>query len=154
MLDPHAAVLTDLADQLTDRQARKAIRSLQSLGDDHLQAGVGSGLTSVWDEVCVQVQGEESLLWSAYVATLRELIARDAKKLTAPELQALWLQTESGESWWVDLDDTWDGVPYDVDDVVAHILQRVLEMAADWSNQRIAAYLAVDRPRGGVESDR
>ena len=143
MLDPHATVVADLAAQLTDGVAGKAIRGLQRRRGQNLPSGAQGGLKSVWDEVCVQVQGQESSISHAHVATLRGLIAGDVKKLTTPELQALWLQTHRGEDWWVDLDESWDGVPYEVDDIVDHVLDQVIAMAAGWSNKRVAAYLAL-----------
>jgi hypothetical protein len=142
MLDPHASVVADLAAQLTDRVAGKAIRGLQRRGGKDLLPGVKGGLKSAWDEVCVQVQKQESALSHMHVVTLRGLIARDVEKLTTPELQALWLQTHQGEDWWTDLDESWDGVPYEVDDIVDHILDQVIAMAASWSNKRIAAHVA------------
>ena len=147
MLDPHATVVADLAAQLTDGVARKAVHCLQRRGGKNLPPVGKGGLKSVWDEVCVQVQGQESTLSRAHVATLRDLIASEVKKLTTPELQALWLQTHRGEDWWVDLDESWDGVPYEVDDIVDHVLDRVIAMAADWSNKRVAAYLAAPPDR-------
>ena len=148
MLDPHVAIVAGLASRLTDRLARKAIRDLQRLGGNSLLSGDDSGLQSVWDEVCVQIQGQKSGYWAAYEDTALGLIETEVGKLSEPELQALWMQTRSGETWWAGLEgsveDATTAVPYDKTEVAEHILDRVIGLAGDWSNKRVAAYL--DRP--------
>jgi hypothetical protein len=54
---------------------------------DGLQSGVDSGLTNTWEEICVQVQGEQSVLWDAYDVTVRQIVSMEVTAL--PELNAM-----------------------------------------------------------------
>ena len=56
-----------------ERITRKTIRILQKM-DYCLMAGDDSGLTSTWDQVCVQIQGEESGTWEAYESTIEDIL--------------------------------------------------------------------------------
>ena len=64
-----------------------------------LLSGDDSGLTSVWQEICAQVQGEESVFWDAYVQIMRDYVLSRLQTVSAPELEMLWLRTESGWDW-------------------------------------------------------
>jgi len=41
---------------------------------DGMQSGDDTPLKNIWDEVCVQVQGEESAMWDTYSETIQSLI--------------------------------------------------------------------------------
>jgi hypothetical protein len=105
------------------------------LGDD-------SGLVNVWEEVCVQVQLQESVFWDAYDRTAFDIVYGEVKSLPQTVLRTLWLETTAGESWLCDQGDQVGSVPYCVEDVVEHVLGILYSMAGDWSNRRIRAYLA------------
>ena len=64
-----------------------------------LLSGDGSGLKSAWQEICVQVQGEESVFWDAYIQLMRDYVLSRLQTVSAPELEMLWLRTESGWDW-------------------------------------------------------
>jgi hypothetical protein len=100
----------------------------------------------VWDEVCAQVQHEESVYWDAYNDTMRAVIRAFVAALSKPEKQAAWLQTNRGIDWSDEIDkpdhgDEPDDVPVDIDDLVELVLQRIHNRAANWSNARIRAFL-------------
>jgi len=62
-----------------------------------MQSGDDSLLRNVWDEVCVQVQGQESALWEdAYVPTIRAVITQRLEKERIATKQAIW-QAQSTE---------------------------------------------------------
>jgi hypothetical protein len=113
-----------------------------------------SGLRSAWDEICVQIQGQESSLWeTAYVPTIEQLIAQGVEKLNPIERRAIWLQTPDGEDWLEKLEEDHGqsthrsrdvSIPLDDGAVTTFILSNVLAMAADCENARIRTYL--DRP--------
>ena len=54
-------ILSKIAAKKAKQVARKAISDLHKF-DDTL-SGDDSGLKNVWDEICVQVQGEQSSHW-------------------------------------------------------------------------------------------
>jgi hypothetical protein len=62
-------------------------------------SGDDSGLTTVWDEICVQVQEGEPCFWDIYDLTVRSLVEFDISQLKHFEQLALWIQTESYCDW-------------------------------------------------------
>ena len=83
-----SAIVKRVADLCAERITRKTIRDLQQMHDT--LSGEGSGLTSAWDEICVQVQRELSVSWEAYVLTVQCLVEAYVEEdlecnLTQPE---------------------------------------------------------------------
>jgi hypothetical protein len=150
----HAKIMSDkisdhivrqLADHVCQRITKRAISGLQRIpptlsGDD-------SELLNAWDEICVQVQFEESFFWHVYQHTITAIIGAEIEELPQLERDAIWLQTERGFDWSFDRD--WDDESqktaepptYDPD-ITDYILHKYLLPAAEsWSNSRIRAYL-------------
>lgn len=65
----------------------------------HTMSGEGSGLQSTWEEICVQVQGEETPYWDAYVMMIRDTVSSELFLLPRHEQAAIWLWTYEGEDW-------------------------------------------------------
>ncbi|MDP2244730.1 hypothetical protein [Pseudomonas sp.] len=86
-------VAHDLGVSLQERLVRGVIRGIQSLRDESQLSGEFSGLGSVWEEICVQQQGEESLFWDVYLEVIDTFIAARLEGLQPYELDALWLRT-------------------------------------------------------------
>jgi len=108
---------------------------------DGLLSGDDSGLTNVWEEICVQIQGNHSSHWDLYEETIDQCVQLEVEKLPPYEVDAIWVQTSNGETW--DLEDEESRQPYPVntEDVVAYIIARyIYREASDWSNQRIRRY--------------
>jgi hypothetical protein len=134
-------VIRDLSDRLCRRISHRVIRSLRQITDARL-SGDNSCLTNAWEEVCIQVQGEQSYFWNAYEATIDQLIQPALEKLTDYEREAIWLQTPEGENW--DDDDPLNGggYPVDADGIVEYIkTEYIYHAAEDWTNRRIRKYL-------------
>jgi hypothetical protein len=132
-------IVREIAKHAANRLARKTIRYLQSL-KDCLQSGEDSGLANVWDEICVQVQQEESFFWNAYDETVRQFVAGYVEQLPLYERQALWLSTDQGMDW--DAEDRDGDPPILHDDIVEYIVQHHVYTAAEnHSNARISRYL-------------
>lgn len=131
------------ATAVVDRLAKRVIAQLQRLKDCRL-SGDGSVLDNTWDEICVQLQEEESLYWDAYVDTTHAFALAEVNTLSHLERQAIWLQTENGWRWLdgPDSDEDSPQIPVDPDDVAGYIVQEVLDRAAVWSNWRIRQFLA------------
>lgn len=58
-----------------------------------------TGLKGVWDEICVQVQYEQSVYWDDYEDLARSSVAHHVAELAQHEREALWLQTDEGSDW-------------------------------------------------------
>lgn len=135
------AIARQLAEHTAERITRRVIAALQRLTDCQL-SGDDSSLENTWDEICVQVQYEESYAWDVYLETVKAILGGDVEDLAAHEREALWLQTEQGSDW--DCEDDENREPYPVlnDDIVEYLLNDyVLAAAGRWSNPRIRAYL-------------
>lgn len=135
-------ILSDLAEASCRSLSRKVIRSLIKMTDG-MQSGDDGSLKNIWDEICVQVQGEQSVVWDSYLDTIESLIFREVAQLDETTKQLIWLQTDEGSYWSADNDEKEDKeVPIACDDVVQYILNSfVLSAAADWTNRRIEKYL-------------
>jgi hypothetical protein len=68
-----SAVIRAFAEEICQRLTRKMIDRLQEMKDG-LQSGDGSGLENTWDEICVQIQYEQSIYWDAYDSTVRQMV--------------------------------------------------------------------------------
>ena len=118
----------------------KVVRSLQKMTEG-MQSGDDTPLKNVWDEICVQVQYEESGMWEIYLETISAFIEDEVKKLNNATKQAIWLQTEEGIDWEIDNEEG-DLSEFYVDDIVRYILHEfVLSEATKWRNKRIEKYL-------------
>jgi hypothetical protein len=149
-------IVSQLADHASKRACRYVIRQMRSIeaglsGDD-------SGLKDAWDEVCVQVQFEQSFEWEAYEATLCQFIQAHLRTLPEYWREAIWLQTEAGSDWLCERDDAadepgtsarpspkWnDSPPVELSDLVEYVCREyVLDAAGRWPNRRIREYLDV-----------
>jgi hypothetical protein len=137
-MDSREGILTSIADSECKRIARKVIRRLQMMKDS-LQSGDDSPLKSTWDEVCVQVQGQESGTWDVYLDTIDAIILGFVEQLDKETKQAIWLQTSEAEEWEDEGDH--DDIPWSEEEIAQHILHRyVLSAAADWTNVRIEKF--------------
>lgn len=76
-----------------------------------LLSGDDSGLSSVWMEICAQVQGEESFFWDAYMQVMRDFALSRLQSVSQPELEMLWMQTDSGWDWVWDVLNADDSAP-------------------------------------------
>jgi hypothetical protein len=158
MADPRDDLIRSVADEACKRVAKRAIAGLkkqraQLSGDD-------SGLGTVWDELCVQVQEGESLFWDAYELTVKQFVREHLERLPQHERKAIWLQTDAGWDWLWDLNNPEEEgekpakVPFDDSDSVNYIYAEYLvPRAEEYSNARIEGYLEREQ-RGRFEMDR
>jgi hypothetical protein len=120
---------------------RKVIRNLQEL-DNGLQSGDDSGLTNTLEEICAQVQGEQSFLWDVFDLTARQVVQAEVGRMPEYEQEAIWLQTPEGEDWDCEDEDSRARYPVAEDEIVEYLLSKyVYPAAGDWSNKRIRKYL-------------
>jgi hypothetical protein len=105
-------------------------------------SGDDSILKNVWEEFCVQLQGEHSVFWSTYEDTIRIIVEGHVAELPRFEAEAVYLQT----------DHVFDNPPdenrraaiYEEAMVEMIIRDYVYRDADNWSNSHIRAYM--DRP--------
>lgn len=130
------------AAQLRLQVVDAAIDGLMEMGGDALQSGDDSPLESIWEEICVQVQGEQSALWDLYEDIVKDQIEFELRKLSLEARSALWLQTEAGWHWAATcrMENAMARVPTDDSDVITALIASVYERAADYESENIDEY--------------
>jgi hypothetical protein len=128
-MDMEYEIVAEIADKACRTIAISVRRYLQ--GED---SSLATDLGNIWNDVCVQVQGLESLFWGAYLESLRLLICERVAKLEEHIKLAIWLTVEnSGEN---------GNRQVNEDEITDYILNDyVLAMAVNWENKRIRDYL-------------
>lgn len=131
---------------LTQKILAAVMGYLQQLGDNSLLSGEDSGLENLWEEICVQVQLEESIFWDAYLETIEQAIGARVDELERTELLALWSTTDSGWDWIYDHHGDKDGdqeAPVDPSEIISALRDKLLAMAADDTNSNISRFHAL-----------
>jgi hypothetical protein len=119
-----STIVQDLAESVCERVKTEVIRTLK--GMEGGLSGEESGLGSVWEEICVQLQYEESVCWDTYDMTVRETVQFVVEELPPFEREALWLLTDEGSDW--ECDDEEDRVSYPIciPDIVRYVVEAVV----------------------------
>lgn len=134
------SIIYTVAKLSASRIARKAIHDLQQM--TVTMSGDDSGLKNTWDEICVQIQQEESFFWDAYDQTVYSIVDGHISELLEHEREAIWLQTETGIDWSCDEPEARNGYPVVDDDIVQYVTKEYVYPEADrWSNARIRQYI-------------
>lgn len=126
------------AEEIAQRVTGETIARLQRMRD--LMSGDDSGLENTWEELCVQVQGEESIFWSSYERVLDACIEQVIEERSRHEQVALWLVNEESFEWREEHgaeDLGVDSIPIYLEAMTADIRSQVLQVAADFENERI-----------------
>ena len=92
-----SAIVRAVAEEAARRLTRKVVVDLQRMTDK--MSGDDSELKTIWEEICAQVQYEESFFWEAYDDTVRAIVGGYTAKLPKHEREAIWLQTDAGSDW-------------------------------------------------------
>ena len=136
-----SVIVRAVAEKAARRITRKVIATLQRMrttlsGDD-------SGLKTTWDEICVQLQSEESLYWDTYDETVRSIVVVQIAALPKHEREAIWLQTDAGLDWRYEEPDKRESDPTMLDEDIVNWLSKeyVYAEAENSSNPRIRAYI-------------
>jgi hypothetical protein len=147
LMDYRDKIISAVAERECMRISRQVIFILQRLTSGGASGG-DSPLKNLWDEICVQVQFQESVMWGLYSETMEQIIDGEIQKSDTAVQQAIWLQTSNGFDWAYDQEGEVETVPCNRQDIIDHILNEyVLSQAADYSNRRIREYL--ERCSGG-----
>jgi hypothetical protein len=136
-----SGIVRALAGQVSQRLTRKVISYLQSRNGTLLSAEDSIPLNT-WDEICVQVQYEQSLVWDAYDETVRSFLQAYVDELPHHEQDALWLQTPQGDDWNYKDADKRELYPVCGHEIVDYLLHEyVYAEAGRWTNARIRAFI-------------
>lgn len=134
-------VIRHFAEPICEAVADEVISELKQMKGDCLLSGDDSPLKNTWEEVCVQVQGDESVYWDAYETTVRTMIAQHVNGMAEHERLAIWYQTEDRQEWWLEsVEDREVEAPVDDGAVISHIEKIVYSKAEDFSNENIVAW--------------
>lgn len=139
-------IVSAWAEQLAGKLIQDAIEALQKMDSAEMLSG-DSGLKNAWEEICVQVQSEQSFFWDTYVETMEGLLEGYAELLNRDARMALWAVTDQGWDYIADHQADDQGaalVPLDMHAIVDMLRDKLLATAADFSNQRVERFLARD----------
>lgn len=110
-----------------------------------------SGLAHVWEEICAQVQREESAAWPAYTNLVDEFLYGYLERLDRDALLALWAATDAGWDYLYDHHADQDGVanvPLETADIVRKLAGEVMAAAAAYESPSLHRYIwGEDDPR-------
>ncbi len=142
------AVASNVSAMVADAAQASLMRSR------HVLSGEDSGLETTWDEICVQVQGDQTAYWDAYEAAMRDAVLGVLPYLAATMREVLWLHTSQG---WDVLDALRDDeesgltcqadyekpeIPVDDEDIARHIIDNdLLQLARNYTNSAIEDFL-------------
>lgn len=144
------SIVRDFIDGLVENKLKQSKATL---------SGEDSGLKTIWDEFCVQVQQEHSYYWNSYLDTLSMWIQQEFEKLPVWKRNAIWfeiMQDDIAENAEVPYDeymgyydfgvdvkavDVTQDYYYDFNDVRDIITDKIEEIAADYSNDAIKEYI-------------
>lgn len=136
-------IVATWASQLTDKITSDAINALQQMDSDEMLSG-DSGLKNVWEEICVQVQGEQSFFWETYIETMESLLAGNVELLDQGSHLALWAITDEGWNFLYDHHADDEGsvdVPINEEEIVVMLMDKLLSKAADYESPSITRFL-------------
>ena len=122
------------ANRITKAIVRDTIRQLKEMTGGQV-SGDYSGLASLWEEICVQVQRERSSDWDHCVATINSYLVPAVIALRPDERLGLWFETKAGWDWQYDHRDRRGTPPVDDDDIVVYLKDRLLTAAARFRGQ-------------------
>ena len=133
------AIVCAVAHEAAQCITRKVIAYLQSRTDT--LSGDDSELKTTWDEICVQVQVQESIYWDDYDDTVRDIVRGYIFELPKHEREAIWWQTDARVDWDCAEPEDREAYPMFDDDIVDYLVRKYVYAEADrWSNARIRAF--------------
>ena len=134
-------IVTAWANRLAAELVRSVICELETM--EAMLSG-DSGLANVWEELCAQVQGEESHEWAAYVNVVDDLLHAYIGGLDRDAQLALWAITAEGWDYIYDHHADQDGVervPLNAGDIVTSLAGVVMSKAADYESSNLYRYI-------------
>jgi hypothetical protein len=143
-------IISGIAYDACAQVSKKVVRALQGTKEG-LQSGDDSNLKNIWDEICVQMKTEQSVLWDFYEDLMTGYIESELKTLKPEVLQCIWLQTDEATDWESDIGEKIEEgeikeydvrVEYSESDIANYILHEyVLVSAVNFTNKRIERFV-------------
>lgn len=154
------AKLSELLNKkIADHAAQVLCDSAQAslIRNDATLSGEDSELRNTWEEICVQVRGEQTPYWDAYECAMRDAVLSTLLLFDKSVIENLWLHTDEGWDLRYDLKDDLESgaageaayllpdIPVDEDAIARHVVAKHLIPIADaYSNPRVEAFLYPD----------
>lgn len=133
-------IVKALALEVAGRISRRCMAELRKL--DGLYQDDVTVLRNFWEELCVQIQYDQSVLWDSYDDCIGEMVRVHVASLARHEREALWLQTDAGIDWTFEDEGDREAYPVILDDIVEYVKSKHLyATAGNWTNPRIRAYI-------------
>lgn len=142
MLSPDSWIGYQLAERAGVGVCRRVIRQLQAI--PKVTSDILPHLQTTWDEICIQVQGEQSIMWDAYVDEMQLRLRRVIDRLPRLEREAMWMQTDAGRDWEYDEARSDNNPLACTDNIVDVLCADLLGFATDWNNAALRAQKAAD----------
>ena len=152
--------MSDISQLLNKTIARNAAQIVadaaqaQLMRSKHMLFGDDSNLNNTWEEICVQVQGEQGYFWEAYESAMRDAILGTLQLLDRTAQETLWLHTDDGRDLRYALEaDEEEGLTsqagykqpdievYDEAIVRDIIVNQLIPLAINYRNSRIEMFL-------------
>jgi hypothetical protein len=106
------------------------ILKLREIPQNAMQSGADSPLLDIWEEICSQVQVQESIFWEKYLVVIESIVETEVNKLDPILLRIMWLETDGYIEW---DDDKGDFENHNfTDDVSKKTIDLLLELAANY----------------------
>ena len=135
----HEYVVEHVSEAATARVVRECMNRLRQVRPETVTP---PGVCDLWEELCVQLQGEKSLIWDLYLQKAEDVMSKALEILAPVERVAIWLGTANGSCWaaeCVEVESVND-VPVDDGDLVELVSSLVQAEASSFSNQRIRRF--------------
>lgn len=133
-------IVQELGEKVCMRIAQEVIAGLDDMSDA-LFSGDDSGLETIWEEICVQQQVEESTYWSTYDQMVRDFADGVVASLEPFELDAAWLITDEGCDWSCEDEDDRESYPVRNRGIVNYVIENVVyEEARSSQNSNVLNY--------------
>lgn len=119
--------------RVVDRVVLSVVRELQQTPHGR-QSSDDSGLRNAWDEICIQVQGQWSVLWNVYEERAVDLLWVRFEKLRSSD-RAVLIETVAVERC-LDREEVTDA------EVISYLLSCLISRASDWTNSGIRGHMS------------
>lgn len=133
VIDAQYKLLGALYKDISNSIVPGIIKQLKKMKDDALLSGEDSGLENVWEEICVQLQREQSFEWQMYVLVVDGIIEEELNKLPHSFKQVI--------SYLRDFNDEPGMTGYSPSNAIENIKNDVFSVAMEYSNRNIEEYL-------------
>ncbi len=138
-------------DIIVKKLVKRFVEHSQNLKDGHTLLSDDSGLKNVWEEICVDMQGEWTFYHQTYISQIEMFVENVLyPKLTELEKTMIWTQTDEFDEWIEELEEKHrNEVNYSIDfsdmfcydALLKYISNAIMQEAMNYTNSRIDKYL-------------